>query len=49
MRCWATHLLGIAVSGAVALPDMAQQAKTFRNRCPIAREITIDEGVRWPP
>jgi hypothetical protein len=30
MRCWATYLLGIAVSGAVALPDMAQQAKTFR-------------------
>ena len=46
MRCWATHLLGIAVSGAVALPDMAQQAKTFRIG---AREITIDEGVRWPP
>jgi len=31
MRYWATHVLGITVSGAVALPDMAQQpVKTFR-------------------
>ena len=31
MRRWAAYLLGIAVSGAVALPDMAQQpGKIFR-------------------
>jgi hypothetical protein len=29
MRCWATHLLGIAVSGAVALPIWRSRRKHF--------------------